>query len=79
MFNFECRKIYDWSDIAEEKCADVEFLQLAYRTFFSRGLDEQGRIHFTDVLTKSSTRFSVLHEIVSSPERLYVVSRQLNL
>jgi len=79
MPRIECRKLFAWDDLATDNCADVEFLQFAYRRFFDRDLDDIGRIHFGEQLRMAVTRRAVLKAIASSPERLFVTARQLGL
>ena len=79
MFRFECRKLESWDDLLFHSSSDQAFLEAAYQRLFFRPLDEIGLIHFGGRLNAGVTRRSVLRDIASSPERLYVTAAKLGL
>jgi hypothetical protein len=78
IFNFVCEKVLSWDDLLTKSLSNEDFLCEAYQFFFSRPLDNQGRVHYLKCLETQSRR-NVLREIASSPERLYVTARKLGI
>jgi hypothetical protein len=79
MMRFECEKIFSWDDFIDEysESDSKGFLEAAYSRFFYRDLDDIGLIHFGGELALGTPRRTVLKDIISSPERLYVTARKL--
>lgn len=79
MMRFECEKIFSWDDFIDEysESDSKDFLEAAYSRFFYRDLDDIGLIHFGGELALGKSRRTVLRDIISSPERLYVTARKL--
>ena len=77
MMRYECRLVDSWDDCLNSVKTDTEFLEFAYINFFHRPIDDVGRIHFGGLLREGADRYSVLRDIVSSPERLYVTARRI--
>lgn len=83
MFHYVCKKKYSWDAMLLNcqigELSDLEFIAEAYKEIFYRELDNQGRVHFSNLLKHGETRRNVLLKIASSPERLYVMARKLGL
>jgi hypothetical protein len=80
MFKFDCEKTSDWDQLLDDPSLSNEaFLAQAYEQQFERPVDANGIGHFGGQLARGVDRRSVLLDITSSPERLYVVSRRLGL
>ncbi len=77
---FECRKIEAWDDLINStQLNNAQFIAAAYERFFYRTIDDTGIIHFGSRLDAGVDRRTVLKEIVSSPERLFVTARLIGL
>jgi hypothetical protein len=69
-----------WDGLLDRRDLSNEaFLEHAYQQLFSRPVDGNGIGHFGVRLQRGEDRRTILLEIASAPERLYVVSRQLGL
>lgn len=80
MFKFDCEKTSDWDRLLDDpSLSNEEFLAQAYKQQFDRPVDANGIGHFGGQLARGVDRRAVLLDITASPERLYVVSRQLGL
>lgn len=80
MLKFECEKTSQWDSLLDDKNLTNEtFLARAYEQQFLRPVDDIGRAHFGAKLADGADRRTVLLELTSAAERLYVTSRQLGL
>jgi len=79
MMRFECYKRESWDELCNTTIDNETFLKLAYSRFFYRDLDDIGRLHFGKLLHSGISKYNVLLQIASAPERLYVVARQMNI
>ena len=76
---FECRKRDAWDDLLDSIIDNPQFIALAYERFFYRTVDDIGLVHFGRRLDAGVDRRTVLKEIVSPPERLFVTARRIGL
>jgi hypothetical protein len=77
LLRYECRKESAWDQILLHDMDDLVFLNNAYQSSFNRPVDETGIAYFGEKLASGVDRRLVLKEIYTSPERLFMVAKNI--